>query len=85
MNIKDAFEIVKPLNAETLLSSHPADVRLSTLDVVVDVEPYAPPSQRYSAIDRRTYDGEGKWNIIGRGATKREAVNDLLDRLEDMK
>lgn len=52
-------------------------------DITVDVQQYAPPSERYAAIDRNTYDGEGRLNIIGSGATKRAAVRDLLEKLRD--
>lgn len=41
------------------------------------------PDRRFdwTAIDYDTYDGEG--SPVGYGATEREAVNDLLDQIEE--
>jgi hypothetical protein len=35
----------------------------------------------WSAVDDRTYDGEGC--EIGRGATEQEAIDDLLEQIEE--
>lgn len=55
------------------------------LDIVCEVEPYAPDTERYVAYDRISFDGdpESGWCIVGRGPTKRLAIRDLLTRLAE--
>lgn len=82
--IETLKDIMKPLNAELLFSRPVIDLTVRR-DIVVKVEQYAPPSMRYSAWDRNSYDGapDSKSNIIGRGESKQAAIRDLLDRLAE--
>ncbi len=48
-----------------------------------DVTGFAPPDSKWVAVDNDTYDGPGC--PIGRGATEREAIDDLLEQhLQDL-
>lgn len=79
------IDFLKSLATPELLFSRPViDLQIKR-DIVVNVEQYAPPTERYAAIDRVTFDGdpESGWAIVGRGATKAEAVTDLLDKLAE--
>lgn len=53
------------------------------LDIDCYMQEYAPASQRYAAVDRNTYEGVGRSNIIGMGATKASAIRELLDLLAE--
>lgn len=81
----DYIQFLKSLAVPELLFSRPVIDLTVRRDVVVNVEQYAPDSERYAAIDRVTFDAdpESGWAIVGRGATKAEAVSDLLDRLAE--
>lgn len=57
-------------------------------DIKVDIQPWAPASRRYVAIDADSYqadcDEEGfrSTSLVGEGPTHDEAIADLLAQLE---
>lgn len=81
----DYIQFLKSLATPELMFSRPVIDLTVRRDIVVEVEQYAPDSERFAAIDRITFDGdpESGWAIVGRGATKAEAVTDLLDKLAE--
>lgn len=56
-----------------------------TRDICVETNPYRGPVQRYEAWDRKSFDYEpgSRFHCIGRGATKQEAINELLADLAE--
>ena len=54
-------------------------------DLQYDYHSLAPPDERVSCIDANTYDAQpdGCGHFIGRGATERDAMLDLLDQFAE--
>lgn len=72
------------LNAETVVSGRVNEIDLRGREFSYDYQSAAPTNQAWSVIDLNTYDGAsegGESACIGRGATQKEALNDLLDQL----
>ena len=57
---------------------------ITDIQVYPDTTGYAPPSERYHAVDASTYCGCHECQCpVGVGATPDEAIADLLELMED--